>query len=260
MRVLYLSRGLGVHDRRFISALSGPEPTGRGWTVEAVPVAESQRSGLVPGTPAFDRAVDRLTEVASSFGPDVTVAGPLLDVGFAAVQAGIRPLLGISWAFDLLSEARQPGMSAVARKVLAGCDIVACDAQAVADAAIGYGVAPDAIARFAWGVDLARFQPGGSRTLRAQLGWDQAFIVLSTRAHEPMYAMAVLIEAFRQAVARRSEMRMLVLGAGSQRTDLEASVAAAGLEFVRPFRGTRRSGKPPRLLLCRRLLRELQSC
>ena len=128
-------------------------------------------------------------------------------------------------------------MTAVARKVLAGCDIVACDAQAVADAAISYGVAPDVIARFAWGVDLVRFQPGGSRTLRAQLGWDQSFIVLSTRAHEPMYAMAVLIEAFRQAFARRSEMRMLVLGAGSQRIDLEASVAAAGLDSYVHFAG-----------------------
>ena len=120
-------------------------------------------------------------------------------------------------------------MAVVAREVLAGCDVVACDARAVADAAIGFGMAPAAIERFPWGVDLARFRPGESRKLREQLGWDHTFVVLCARAHEPMYGLPVLVEGFVQAAARRPELRLLILGDGSQRADLEARVTAAGL-------------------------------
>jgi glycosyltransferase involved in cell wall biosynthesis len=87
-------------------------------------------------------------------------------------------------------------------------------------------------------VDIERFRPGGSRQLRVELGWGASFVVLSARAHEPVYAMPVVIEGFRRAAARRPEVRLLVLGDGSERPELEAAVNAAGLGSRVHFAGS----------------------
>ncbi len=180
----------------------------------------------------------RVEDLITSFGPDVTVAGPLLDVGLAAVRAAARPLLGVSWAFDLLWDARQPGMTTIAREVIAGCDMIMCDARAVVDAAVAFGALPESIALFPWGVDLGRFRSGGARALRHALGWTDAFVIVSARLHEPLYAMPVLLEGFQKAVALDPRLRLLVLGTGSQRDALESWVQAVGLQPMIHFAGS----------------------
>jgi glycosyltransferase involved in cell wall biosynthesis len=237
VRVLYASRGYGVHDRLLVEALRATPPAGAGCEVRSLALGDDLPPGADIGAASVDTAARRVAEEVAAFVPDVTVAGPLLDVGLAAVRAGARPLLGMSWAFDLLRDAKTPGAGSVAREVLAGCDLVACDAEAVAVAAVALGADPAGIVRFPWGIDLDAFRPGGDRGLRAGLGWQERFVVLSTRSHEPVYDVPTVLEAFRVAYATNPDLRLLVVGDGSMRPELEAAVRDWGLADAVRFAG-----------------------
>ncbi len=65
--------------------------------------------------------------------------------------------------------------------------------------------------------------------MRQKLGWQGAFILLSTRSWEPVYGTDTLIEGFVQAAERDSDLRLLMLGDGSLRPKIVATLEAAGL-------------------------------
>src|SRR5256712_815859 len=78
------------------------------------------------------------------------------------------------------------------------------------------------IVQFPWGVDLKEFRPGADdRGLRHEMGWDDSFIVLSTRSWEPLYGIETLLEAFRRAHAKEPRMRLILLGGGSLASKIE---------------------------------------
>jgi glycosyltransferase involved in cell wall biosynthesis len=115
------------------------------------------------------------------------------------------------------------------------------DCQAVRQKALQFGFPPERIVLFPWGVDLGHFSPewklpvrppanpsadnGGAlpdgagqegRKFRARLGWDEAFVLISTRSWEPVYGVDVLARAFVQAAQDLPELRLFLLGTGSQ--------------------------------------------
>jgi glycosyltransferase involved in cell wall biosynthesis len=59
-------------------------------------------------------------------------------------------------------------------------------------------------------------------------------VVLSTRAHEPLYNVGDIIEAFALLSARRPDVRLVVAHGGSQTAALQrrAATAAANIEFA----------------------------
>lgn len=218
IRVLYASRNDGIHDRRFIAALEDAGMTAVSVALEATKPAE--RLGV-------------LLQADGRLRPDVIVAGPLLDVALAVVRAGLKPVVGISFAFDLLVDALAAGGGELGHEALAGCDALVCDAEAVAAAAIALGMRSDAILRLPWGVDLDRYpvsNADGRGRVRVRLGWSgDERIVLVTRSHEPLYRMPVVVAAFRLAASADPRLRLLVLGDGTERPNLERAVADAGL-------------------------------
>ena len=174
-----------------------------------------------------------MADAAATTRPDVVVAGPVLDVTLAAVRARLRPLVGVSFAFDLLVDARASAAEPLAREALAGCDGLVCDARAVVAAAVALGMPREAIICVPWGADLVHYRPensAGRQRIRAHLGWPaDEFVILATRSHEPLYRTSNVIEAFIEAAPRERRLRLLVLGDGSERPALEAAVSQAGL-------------------------------
>ena len=216
-RVLLASRDHGIHDRRFAAALEDA-----GLIVASVAIGAIQE----------DARPNALADAAAIASPDIVVAGPVLDVTLAAVRAGLRPLVGVSFAFDLLAYAHAPGAETLAREALAGCDGLVCDAHVVVAAAVALGMPSEAIICVPWGADLVRYHlanDGGRQRIRALFGWlADEFVILTTRSHEPLYRASDVIEAFVQAAHREERLRLLVLGDGSERPSLEAAVTQAG--------------------------------
>lgn len=230
MRVLYFTRDYTPHDYRFLTSLAEAgedvwslrlEHSGRQLEDRPLPPQVTHvawRGGRRPfrwqDVPAL--ALD-LRRVLRAVRPDVVHAGPLQGPAFVAALAGARPLVSMSWGSDILKDAdRSDWMRRVTRFALRRSTLLLGDCQAVRDKAVTFGFPADRVVLFPWGVNLRRFTPGEAETFRARLGWQDAFVVLSLRTWEPIYGVDVLVRGFARAAQQVPELRLLLIGGGSQ--------------------------------------------
>jgi glycosyltransferase involved in cell wall biosynthesis len=96
---------------------------------------------------------------------------------------------------------------------------------------------------FPWGVDISHFSPApesqadDTMDLRTRLGWQGCFVVISTRSWEPGYGVDELVRGFIQAARTHPELRLLLLGAGSQAGLLRRMTLQANIQGVVNFVG-----------------------
>jgi L-malate glycosyltransferase len=252
MRILYFSRDYTPHDHRFLTSLveSGQEVfflrlERRGLQVEdrSLPPAVNQvvwRGGRKPfrwrDVPAL---LASLRGVIRKVRPDVLHAGPIQTTGFLAALSGFRPLVVMSWGSDLLKDAdKNRWMRWVTGYTLRRSTTFTGDCAAVRDKALTFGVPQERIFTFPWGINLETFSPGPADGLRARLGWQDQFTVLSLRSWEPIYGIDVLLRGFARAAQQNPNLRLLLLGGGSlagmvhqmiQQHNLEHRVHLGGL-------------------------------
>jgi glycosyltransferase involved in cell wall biosynthesis len=236
MRVLYLSSSYTTHDRRFLSeiALAGHDvyfltldDSRPGWERRAVP--SGVRRLAWPDTRRDARALRRL---ADRIKPDVVHASPILTSSFLAAQAGLRPLVSMSWGSDILIDAGKTADSRRRTHVALSCsDAFVCDCRTVLQKARRFAAIPSRrVLMFPWGVDLSRFKPGPD-ALKLRTRWaPDAVILLSTRSWEPLYGTDVLLEGFARARAKDRRLTLMLLGAGSLEHKLEALIRRHKIE------------------------------
>ena len=216
MRILYFTRDYTPHDHRFLSALaeSGQETfylrlerSGRQVEDRPLPHQITQvawRGGQRPfewrELPAAALALRRVLRDVKA---DVVHAGPLQTCALIAALAGARPLVSMSWGSDILKDAHASRwMERATRFALRRSDVLVGDCQAVSRAAQGFGFPAENIVLFPWGVDLETFKhASGGDELRARLGWQDCFVILSLRSWEPIYGVDVVVNAFARAAA-----------------------------------------------------------
>jgi len=236
MRILYFSREYSTHDHRFLSAL---EKTGhqiyylrlerRGHALEDRPVPAAVEQVQWAGGAGPARLQDGLRllidlkQVLKKIKPDLVHAGPIQSSAFLVALTGYKPLVSMSWGYDLLIDAqRSKAWTWVTRYTLQHSAVLVGDCQTIRQTAVSYGMSEDHIVTFPWGVDLCHFLPGPEEGinqppgLRSRLGWgEEAFVLLSTRSWESIYGVEVLAEAFVQAARQHPELRLMMLGNGS---------------------------------------------
>lgn len=238
MRLLYFSRDYTPHDHRFLSALAKTEHQigylrleRRGHTLEQRPLPSGVEAILWVGgqSPARFRDGFRLLvglkKVIRSYQPDLIQAGPLQRSAFLVALAGFRPLVSMSWGYDLLIDAqRNRWWRWATRFTLKRSAAFVGDCNTIRDLAISHGMAPDRIITFPWGVDIDHFTPQYESTLptiRDSLGWGKDnFVLLSTRSWSPLYGVEDLARAFVQLAQDIPEMRLLMLGNGPLAPDI----------------------------------------
>jgi len=161
--------------------------------------------------------------------PDVVHAGPIQSSALLTALAGFHPLVSMSWGSDLLLGARRGLGRWAAQYTLKRSDAFACDCDAVRREALELGMPSERIVVFPWGVDLAHFSPKKETHLRSLLGWQDAFIVISTRAWERLTGVDVLVEGFLRAAKAEPSLRLLLLGNGSLRADISERIRECGM-------------------------------
>ena len=243
MNLIYFSRSYTPHDHRFLSALATTpyrmfflrlEPPGR--AAGELPVPEgvqpvAWRGGQKPfrwrDVPALTADLKR---IISEIKPDLIHAGPLQTAGYLAAKSGFQPLVTMSWGSDLLVDAgRNDWMRRVTAYTLKRTTVLAGDCAAVQQEAARFGFPPERTVLFPWGVDLQHFTPGQADDLRARLGWQDAFVVLSARSLEPLYGVDVLARGFARAARQAPDLRLLILSCGSQAGLIQKILADAGV-------------------------------
>ena len=243
MRVLYFSRDYTPHDRRFLAALASTNHVvyylqleRREDTLEDRPLPPGievvQWAG---GREAFDyhegpRLLEDLKRVIDSIKPDLVHAGPIQTSALLAALSGFRPLVSMSWGYDLLQDAdSSPFYRRATRYTLSRSAVMVGDCEAVRQKAISYGMDGSRIVTFPWGVDLEKFSPDGARFKKNDADTAGTFTLLSTRGWEPVYGVDVLAKAFVLTAKKRPEIRLILLGSGSQAGLLRRVFAKGGV-------------------------------
>ncbi len=221
---VYATSGWGIHDERWVSALLEV-----GYTPHVISLGRD-----VP-----DALELRLAVSAAAEGGLPVLAGPLLSVTRPLSDLGLR-LVGLSWGYDL----SDPALEASDLSWLALLSGLIVDSDANHGIAVGAGLDPSRITLLPWGVDLHAFPFHAPWIDAFQLGVPpHAHLVLSLRAHEPLYRVADVIDAF-ALVRRRPDLHedfpdpYLIIGHSGSLTDsLKARTRELGIADRTRFLG-----------------------
>lgn len=227
MRILYFSRDYGPHDFRFLSALSESEhqvfylrlekgrrqlehrpiPSG----IELLQWSGGQHPMKLSHGP---RLLLELRQIIARIQPDVLHAGPIQTCGLLAALSGFHPLLVMSWGFDLMKDVDRGWQWRWATKyALAHADRFTSDCEVTRQKSLAFGVTKANTTVFPWGVDLKLFTPEPRTAIP---GGSVGFTILCNRSWEPNYGVDVLARAFVKVASQRKDVRLLLLGDGSQ--------------------------------------------
>ena len=244
MRILYFTRDYSSHDHRFLSALAKTgheiyslrlERCSRQLEDSPLPPEVNQlnwRGGQGPF--AWREAPDlclAFHQVLRQIQPDLVHAGPVPSVAFLAALSGARPLVSMSWGSDLLHDIdRDRWQRWCTCFALQRSRVLLGDCQAVKDKAISLGFPAERVKLFPWGVDLDRFVPAQDGVFRGRRGWEDAFVLLSLRSWEPIYGVDVVVQAFGRAAQQIPDLRLILLGNGSQAGQIRKLILEYGLE------------------------------
>ena len=175
------------------------------------------------------RDVPRLTldlkRVLREIKPDLIHAGPIQTCAFLAVLSGFRPILTMSWGFDLMQDAERDGWwRLVTRYTLRRSSFFTSDAQVTCAKAIAYGMDPSRTVIFPWGIDLKQFKPK-----RATVRRQRSTVLFCDRSWEPRYGVDVLARAFVKVARQREDVSLLLLGGGSQGQTIRQILMSGGV-------------------------------
>lgn len=222
-RLLYASYGVTTHDARFLKVASivfdrilylrfdgqdkTPLATQLPGNVALVDWFGSHQS-ISSVEPSF--FVAPFKAIIDDFKPHLTHAGPLSSVAWVASSFSTTPVLGMSWATDVLVDALTPSG---ADRVSATCQKLSgliTDSQTTAALARKFGFSGEHLAVFPWGVDLDLF-PFSPLPAMSPIRF------ASVRSHEQIYDLPTVIEGFSRALTAPNSHRLdlTVLGKGS---------------------------------------------
>lgn len=226
--VIYATNGWGVHDDRWVAALT---------SLNFTPIVISLGNDVADGIQLRERVQQIIHE-----NPGCRIlAGPLDSV--TAHLRGLPYLVGLSWGFDL----QEPASEIL--NLITSLDGLLVDTKMNQDLATNQGLDPSQVTYLPWGVDLELFTSQGESTQGDVFDLDtRAPIVLSLRAHEPRYRVGDIIEAF-AITAMSDPMPALVIGnTGSRTSKLKKRVAQLEIRDRVRFIGSVNESDLPKLL------------
>ena len=220
---LYVTRGWGVHDERWIAALTS--------------------QGFEPSVLQVNDDLANLDDVRAEIRrhPDQPIlTGPLTPVTEAIIQDSSR-IVGLSWGFDLHHATDLAWLRRLAGLIV--------DSTATQRIAIDAGMPAETITMLPWGVDRTMFTPEGA-SLNPTV-WDlppQTRLLLSLRAHEPLYRTSDIIDAFSRIASNHHDVALLIGNDGSLTNQLHQHVKEHHLEERIRFIGRIAEGQLPPLI------------
>jgi glycosyltransferase involved in cell wall biosynthesis len=255
MKIIYFSLDYTPHDHRFLSALSEsvhqvyyvrlqrgvrqtedrPVPE----NIEIVQWAGGQKPFEWRDLPKLTFDFRRLTQKIK---PDLIHAGPIQTCAFIAVLTGFRPILTMSWGFDLMKDIyRGRWWQFTTRYTLKRSTYFTSDACVTRDKAVEYGMNPENTVVFPWGVDLEHFVPNPESRVT-----NNGFTIFCNRSWEPNYGVDVLARAFVKVARQRQDVSLMLLADGSQGSAIRQILLRGGVEERVTFPGQIPNAELPR--------------
>jgi glycosyltransferase involved in cell wall biosynthesis len=156
--------------------------------------------------------------------PDIVHAGPIQTCAFIAALSGFRPILTKSWGYDLVKDAdSSKWMQWVTRYTLTRSAFFTSDANVTRDKAVAFGMEPENIVVFPWGVNVERFHPqkvSGQKSKvkgrKSEVENRKSITLFCSRTWEAIYGVDVLAKAFVRVASVNPDVNLILLGGGSQ--------------------------------------------
>jgi glycosyltransferase involved in cell wall biosynthesis len=159
--------------------------------------------------------------------PDVFHAHFLVEHGFYGALAGIHPLVVSAWGSDALLEPRRDRVSRwIARWTVARADLITSNSAHMARRIGELGALPAKVEVITLGADRYDLERA-SASVNRQPPRD-APVVLSTRAHEPLYNISEIIDAHAIVARTLPNARLVIAHGGSQTGELRERAADSG--------------------------------
>jgi L-malate glycosyltransferase len=251
MRIIYFSRNYTPHDYRFLSSLSMTKHEIFHLKLEANqrqtedrPVPENVQQILWAGGQRefrwtdLPRLVFDLRRSIRETKPDLIHAGPVQTCAFIAVLTGFRPVLTMSWGYDLAMDAdRNAWMQWVTRYTLKRSAYFTSDAQFTRDKAVAFGMNPERTVIFPWGTDIEHFVPKkkeergnkASANRKSKIQNPQSVTLFCSRTWESIYGVDVLAKAFVRVAGVDPNVSLILLGGGSQAAKIRQILMSGGV-------------------------------
>jgi glycosyltransferase involved in cell wall biosynthesis len=167
-----------------------------------------------------------------SIAPDVFHAHYLVEHGFYGALAGVHPFVVSAWGSDALVEPQRDIVSRwIARWTVRHADLVTSNNAHMARIIGQLGALPSKVEVITLGADRYDLEPADDSVNRRDPDPARTPVVISTRAHEPLYNIADIIDAHAIVAPSRPDLRLVIAHGGSQTGALRAR-AAPGVEFV----------------------------
>lgn len=206
---------------------------------------DSPIRGLFPYLSSFLRSFLLKTHLAKAK-PDVSIGCGALFYGFYTALSGCSPCILFVWGSDVVIYSRQLPFRFIAKYALKKANAVVVDSDIQEKACIDLGCDPKKIVKFPW-VDFqsalrhAEKEADCGRSadeLREKFGWRKDDpVIISTRHHEPIYEVELLIRAIPDVIKAVPTVRFLILGKGSLTEKLKKSAATLGVSSSVKFLG-----------------------
>lgn len=225
MKIIYFSKSYTPHDYRFLSSLSKTEhevfflrlEKGQRQTEDRAVPENVQQILWAGGQTEFHwRDVPRLTldlrRLTKQIKPDLIHAGPIQNCAFIAALSGFRPILAMSWGYDLVMDAdKNAWMRWVTRYTLKRSAFFVSDANVSRQKAVLFGMDPAKTAIFPWGTDIEHFSLKLFKRSNVK-----TFTLFCSRTWESIYGIDVLAKAFVKVAVIDPHVNLILLGGGSQ--------------------------------------------
>ena len=239
MKIIYFSSDYTPHDHRFLAALADTEhevfyvrlQRGSRQTEDRPVPANIHQVLWAGGQKPFEwRNLPKLVwdfrRLIREIKPDLVHAGPIQTCAFIAVLSGFRPILCMSWGFDLMKDVERGRWWRFAtRYTLKRSSYFSSDANITRAKAVAYGMDPEKTIVFPWGVDLSHFNP---EPREKPVGQDTGFTLFCNRSWESNYGVDVLARAFVTVARQRPDVSLLLLSGGSQGATIRQILAHGG--------------------------------
>jgi len=244
LKIIYFSKNYTPHDYRFLSSLSRTEHEVFFLQLEAAsrqtedrPVPENVQQILWAGGQGefrwsdLPRLVFDFRRVVKEIKPDLIHAGPIQNCAFIAALSGFRPILAMSWGYDLVMDAdKSAWMKWVTSYTLRRSAFFTSDANVSRDKAVAFGMNPEKTVIFPWGTDIEHFHPKKEergkkkvsgltskvKNRKSKIVNRKSITLFCSRTWESIYGVDVLAKAFVKVAAKNPDVNLILLGGGSQ--------------------------------------------
>ncbi len=191
--------------------------------------------GLVRVAQALRYRRAGLARTVRAIAPDVLHAHYVVEHGFYGALTGFHPYVVTAWGSDILVEpGRDPLTKLIARWTLRRADAATSNNRYMAERMAALGAPRDRISVITLGADRSFLDRHDASVNVGAAEPGRAPVVLSTRAHEPLYNVADVIAAYARVARARPDAKLVVAHGGSLTQDLQRRAAEAGgrVEFI----------------------------